>query len=64
MSKEYRFNNGDKVRIVAKHLSASLGVHEHSGEVVTIKERCKFTYAYYLEELPNLWMDGCFEKVD
>ena len=61
---EYRFRPGDKVRIcVDKNNSPSVGALEHNGEVVTIKRRCTFTVAYQLEELPNLWSDGCFEKV-
>lgn len=56
----YRFNVGDKVRIHATKTS-SLGVKQHDGEVVTIKSRCKFTFAYELEELDGLWQDRCFE---
>lgn len=57
--KAYRFSVGDRVRIRAKPTS-STGVHEHDGEVVTIKARCPFTWAYELEELPGFWQDGCF----
>lgn len=63
MKKDYRFDVGDKVKIKVTK-SASLGALEHQGEVVTIKSRCPFTYAYELEELPNLWSDSCFVKVD
>ena len=41
----YRFNVGDKVRIHATKTS-SVGVKEYDGKVVTIKSRCKFTWAY------------------
>ena len=61
--KDYRFDVGDKVMIKGTR-SASIGVQEYRGEIVTIKSRCPFTYAYELEELPNLWSDGCFVKVD
>lgn len=61
MSK-FRFNVGDKVRIRATKMS-SVGVKEHDGEIVTIKARCKFTWAYELEELDGLWQDRCFEEV-
>ena len=61
---QFRFVPGDKVRInVKKDENPSVGALEHNGEVVTIKRRCTFTVAYQLEELPNLWQDGCFEKV-
>ena len=58
----YRFNVGQKVRIRAAKTS-SVGVKEHDGEIVTIKSRCKFTWAYELEELDGLWQDGCFVTV-
>jgi hypothetical protein len=61
MSK-YRFEVGQKVRIRGGN-TASAGVNEHKGEVVTIKSLCKFTWAYELEELDGLWQDGCFEAV-
>ncbi len=60
--KAYRFSVGDRVRIHAQKTS-SVGVHEHDGEVVTIKARCPFTWAYELVELPGLWQDGCFVPV-
>ena len=59
--KKYRFNAGDKVIIHATPKS-SCGVKAHDGEVVTIKARCKFTWAYELEELDGLWDDGCFQE--
>ena len=59
---KYRFDVGQKVRINATPTS-SVGMKEHDGEIVTIKARCKFTWAYYLEELDGLWMDGCFVAV-
>lgn len=59
---EYKFNVGDKVRIHACKTS-SLGVKEHDGEIVTIKARCPFTWAYELEELDGLWMQGCFKTI-
>lgn len=58
----YRFNVGDKVRIMATKTS-STGVKQHDGEIVTIKARCSFTWAYELEELDGLWQDRCFKKV-
>ena len=65
MADEYRFDAGDKVRIVLREPSASTGVHEHNGEIVTIKKRCTFTWAYEVEEYPDrLWNDGCFEKAE
>lgn len=65
MAETYRFNEGDKVRIVLKDPSASTGVHEHAGEIVTIKEKCPFTWAYEVEEYPcQWWADGCFEKAE
>ena len=59
---KYRFDVGQKVRIHATKTS-SVGLKEHDGKVVTIKSRCTFTWAYELEELDGLWMDGCFEAV-
>lgn len=65
MADEYRFKIGDKVRVVLRDPSASTGVHEHNGEIMTIKTFCPFTYAYEVEEYPGrLWMDGCFEKAE
>lgn len=58
----FRFDVGDKVRIRATKTS-SVGIKEHDGEIVTIKARCKFTWAYELEELDGLWQDRCFNKV-
>lgn len=58
----FRFNSGDKVKIRAKK-SSSPDVKAHDGEIVTIKARCVFTWAYYLEELDDLWTDGCFEPI-
>ena len=58
----YKFNIGDKVRIHATKTS-SLGVKEHDGEIVTIKARCPFTWAYELEELEGLWTQGCFKVI-
>ena len=57
---KYRFDVGQRVRIRAGK-SASAGCKKHAGEVVTIKSRCKFTWAYELEELDGLWKDDCFE---
>ena len=58
----YRFEDGEKVRIkVGK--TASLGALEHNGEIVTIKKKCSFTYAYEIEEYDGLWKDGCFERI-
>lgn len=59
---KYRFSVGQKVRIRGGK-TASIGCNEHKGEVVTIKALCKFTWAYELEELEGLWMDGCFEAI-
>lgn len=58
----YRFNTGDKVKIKATKTS-SVGIKRHDGEIVTIKARCPFTWAYELEELSGLWQDCCFVKV-
>lgn len=60
--KGYKYNVGDKVRIKARK-NSSLGVIDHDGEVVTIKARCPFTWAYELEELPNLWVEGLLKEV-
>ena len=60
--KTYRFEVGQKVRIRGSK-SASVGCKENKGKVVTIKSLCVFTWAYELEELDGLWMDGCFEAV-
>ena len=60
--RDYRFSVGQKVRIHATPTS-SVGVKDHDGEIVTIKSRCKFTWAYELEELDGLWQDGCFEVI-
>lgn len=60
--KDYRFAVGQKVKIHATKTS-SVGVKEHDGKVCTIKSRCKFTWAYELEELDGLWMDNCFVAV-
>lgn len=59
---KYRFDVGQKVRLHATKTS-SVGLKEHDGKVVTIKARCKFTWAYELEELDGLWMDNCFVAV-
>ena len=59
---KYRFDVGQKVRLRATKTS-SVGLKEHDGEIVTIKSHCKFTWAYELEELDGLWMDGCFVAV-
>ena len=56
----HKFAIGDKVRIKASK-TASIGCKENKGKVVTIKALCKFTRAYELEELDNLWMENCFE---
>lgn len=61
MSK-YRFDVGQKVRIHTTKTS-SVGCKKHEGKIVTIKSRCKFTWAYEIEELDGLWMDSCFEAV-
>lgn len=58
----FRFNMGDKVKIKATKTS-STGVKRHDGEIVTIKAKCKFTFAYELEELDRLWHDHCFQKI-
>lgn len=60
--REYRFDVGQKVKIRATNTS-SVGVKEHNGKIVTIKARCKFTWAYELEELDGLWMDNCFDTI-
>lgn len=62
MAKPYRFKVGDRVQIHATP-SASEGCKEHDGEVVTIKALCPFTWAYYLEELSNLWAENCLQEV-
>ena len=59
----YKFKKGDKVRLCAGE-NPSVGLKEHDGEIVTIKDRCGFTLAYELEELPNLWHENCFEEVN
>ena len=58
----YRFSAGDRVRIRGSK-TASVGVKEHAGEIVTIKRRCPFTWAYELVELEGLWHGNCFEEV-
>lgn len=58
----FRFNVGDKVKIKATKTS-STGVKQYDGKIVTIKARCKFTFAYELEELNGLWHDHCFQKI-
>lgn len=63
MARAYRFKVGDRVQIHATP-SSSVGCKEHDGEVVTIKALCPFTWAYELEELPDLWANGCFKKVE
>ena len=60
--RKYRFEVGQKVRLRATKTS-SVGLKEHDGEIATIKSRCKFTWAYELEELDGLWADSCFEAV-
>lgn len=60
--RDYKYKAGDRVRIHATP-SASTGCKEHAGEIVTIKARCPFTWAYTLEELPNLWAEGCLREV-
>jgi hypothetical protein len=61
----YHFNVGDKVRIKARP-SSSCDVKAHDGEIVTIKSRCCFAWAYTLEEFgdDHFWIDGCFELVE
>lgn len=61
MSK-YRFEVGQKVKIRGGK-TASIGCRENKGKIVTIKNLCKFTWAYELEELDGLWLDSCFEAV-
>jgi hypothetical protein len=61
--RDYRFAVGQKVKIRATKTS-SVGCKENDGEIVTIKARCKFTWAYELEELDGLWQDGCFVAVE
>lgn len=58
----YRFIVGQKVRIRGGK-AASIDCQLNEGKVVTIKSRCVFAYAYELEELDGLWMDGCFELI-
>lgn len=60
--REYKYKTGDRVRIHATP-SASVGCKEHDDELVTIKARCPFTWAYELEELPNLWHENCLTEV-
>ena len=62
MLRGYKFQVGQKVCIHTTP-SASVGCKAHDGEVVTIKARCKFTWAYELEELPNLWSESCFKPI-
>ena len=59
---KYRFAVGQKVKIRGGK-TASIGCKESVGKIVTIKSRCKFTWAYELEELDGLWMDSCFSIV-
>jgi hypothetical protein len=59
---KYRFKVGQQVRIRAGK-NASIDCQLNAGKVVTIKARCTFTWAYELEELDGLWMDGCFEAI-
>ena len=59
---KYRFKEGDKVRLCAGDTPSML-LKEHDGEVVTIKDRCDFTLAYHLNELPHLWAENCLEEV-
>ena len=56
----FRLKEGDRVRI-RNSKTASNDMKKHAGEIVTIKKRCSYTYAYELVELPNLWKDTCFE---
>ncbi len=58
----YRFSAGDKVRVCAAK-NSSQGAQQHSGEIVTIKNRCTFTYAYELIELEGLWHDRCLKEI-
>ena len=58
----YRFVVGQQVRIRASK-TASTGCKENAGKIVTIKSRCKFTWADELEELDGLWMDSCFDII-
>ena len=60
--RQYKFAVGDKVRVKASKTSTT-GCKENAGKIVTIKKLCPFTWAYEVEELDNLWMEGCFEKV-
>lgn len=60
---QYKFAPGDRVRI-RESKASSIEAKKHAGEVVTIKARCGFMYAYELEELPSLWAQGCFELVE
>lgn len=61
MSK-FRFKEGNRVRI-RNSKTASSGMKKHADEIVTIKSRCSYTYAYELVELEGLWQDCCFEEV-
>lgn len=65
MADEYRFKAGDKVRVCVDPANLpSVDALAHNGEIVTIKDRRSFTYAYHVEELPHLWSDGVFEKAE
>lgn len=54
----HKFKVGDRVQIHATP-SSSADCKTHDGEIVTIKALCPFTWAYELEELPNLWHENC-----
>jgi hypothetical protein len=58
----YRFKVGQRVRIRAGK-NASIDCQLNAGKVATIKARCKFTWAYELEELDGLWLDSCFDVI-
>lgn len=60
--KEYKFRVGQKV-IIRAGKNASNGCKAHAGEIVTIKARCPFTWAYELEELDGLWSQSCLKAI-
>lgn len=59
-----KFKVGQKVKIIKAHPTSSTGVHEHQGEIVTIKKYVPWCNAYEVEEITDaMFTEGCFVEI-
>lgn len=59
-----KFQIGQKVKIIKAHPTSSTGVHEHQGEIVTIKNYTDWCDAYEVEEIAGtMFTEGCFIEI-